>query len=120
MVIYRASDFEFTPLSMHVTVELWMWLGGELGEDFPSPSAMRSAKEMEVEEGLTVIQIFNRLTLQYPLIGQKIFNRKTKKFHPNLSVIVTLNGQVISPFNIEENELKDGCKITVLPYYAGG
>jgi molybdopterin converting factor small subunit len=35
-------------------------------------------------------------------------------------VIVTLNGQVISPFNIEENVLQDGCKITVLPYYAGG
>ena len=97
-----------------------MWLGGELGEDFQSPSEMRSAKEMEVEEGITVIQLFGRLALQYPLIGQKIFNRETKKFHPNLSVIVTLQGQVISPFNIEENVLKDGCRITVLPYYAGG
>jgi len=97
-----------------------MWLGGELGEDFQSPSEMRSIKEMEIEEGLTVIHLFGRLAFQYPLIGQKIFNRETKKFHPNLSVIVTLNGQVISPFNIEENVLKDGCKITVLPYYAGG
>ena len=97
-----------------------MWLGGELGEDFQSPSEMRSIKDMEIEEGLTVIHLFGRLAFQYPLIGQKIFNRETKKFHPNLSVIVTLNGQVISPFNIEENVLKDGCKITVLPYYAGG
>jgi molybdopterin converting factor small subunit len=97
-----------------------MWLGGELGEDFQSPSEMRSIKEMEIEEGLTVIQLFGRLALQYPLVGQKIFNRETKKFHPNLSVIVTLNDQVISPFNIEENVLKDGYKITVLPYYAGG
>ncbi len=105
---------------MHVRVELWMWLGGELGEDFQSPSEMRSAKEMEVEEGITVIQLLDRLALQYPLIGQKIFNRETKKFHPTLSVIVTLNGQVISPFNIEENVLQDECKITVLPYYAGG
>jgi molybdopterin converting factor small subunit len=105
---------------MHVKVELWMWLGGKLGEDFQSPSEMRSAKGIEVEERITVIQLFDRLALQYPLIGEKIFSREAKKFNPNLSVIVTLNDQVISPFNLEENVLKDGCKITVLPYYAGG
>jgi molybdopterin converting factor small subunit len=105
---------------MHVRVELWMWLGGELGEDFQSPSEMCSIKEMEIEEGLTVIQLFDRLAVQYPVIEEKLFDRGRKQFRPNLSVIVTLNGQVISPFNIEENVLKDGCKITVLPYYAGG
>ena len=105
---------------MHIQVELWMWLGDQLGEDFQSPSKMRSMKEMEVEEGLTVIQLFDRLAGRYPLIREKIFDRESKKFLPNLSVIVTRNGQVVSPFNIEEDVLKDGYKITVLPLYVGG
>ena len=103
-----------------IKVELWMWLGDQMGADFQSPSEMRSLKEMEVEEGLTVIQLFDRLAVQYPLIGEKVFNRESKRFHPNLSVIATQNGQVVSPFNIEENRLKDGDKITVMPLYAGG
>ncbi len=105
---------------MRVKVELWLWLGNQLGEDFQSPSEMRSMKEMEVEEGLTVIHLFDRLASRYPLIREKIFDRESKKFLPNLSVIVTQNGQVVSPFNIEENVLKDGYKITVLPLYVGG
>ncbi len=105
---------------MHIQVELWMWLGDRLGEDFQSPSEMRSMKEMEVEEGLTVIQLFDRLASRYPLIREKIFDRESKKFLPNLSLIVTQNGQVVSPFNIEEDVLKDWYKITVLPLYAGG
>ena len=105
---------------MHVRVELWMWLGGELGSDFQPLSEMRSCKEMDVEEGLTVIQLFDRLAAQHPFIAEKVFDRKSQKFFPNLSVIVTEDGQVISPFNIEENVLQDECKITVLPYYAGG
>ena len=105
---------------MWVKVELWMWLGNQLGEDFQSPSEMRSMKEMEVEEGLTIIQLFDQLASRYPLIREKIFDPESKKFLPNLSVIVTQNGQVVSPFNIEENVLKDGYKITVLPLYVGG
>jgi hypothetical protein len=105
---------------MHVRVELWMWLGGELGEDFQSPSEMRSIKEMEIEEGLTVIQLFGRLADQNPLIEKKIFDPKSQKFFPNLSVIVTEDGKVVSPFIVEESVIKDGYKITVLPLYAGG
>lgn len=105
---------------MHIRVELWMWLSDQLGADFQSASEMRSIKEMDVEEGLTVSQLFDHLAARYPLIAQKVFNRDSKKFYPNLSVIVTQNGQVVSPFNIEENVLKEGYKITVLPLYVGG
>lgn len=106
--------------AMRIHVELWMWLGDQLGEDFQAPSEMRSIKEMEVEEGLTIIHLFDRLASRHPLIREKIFDRESKKFLPNLSVIVTQDGQMVSPFNIEENALKDGYKITVLPLYAGG
>jgi molybdopterin converting factor small subunit len=105
---------------MHLQVELWMWLGTRLGDDFESPSEMRSTKEMEVEGGLTVIQLFDRLASRYPLIEEKIFSRRTKKFQANLSVIVTHDGRVVSPFDIEEDILKEGNKVTVLPLYAGG
>ncbi|MBM4329666.1 MAG: MoaD/ThiS family protein [Deltaproteobacteria bacterium] len=105
---------------MHIRVEFWMWLGDKLGPDFQFLSEMRSFREMDVEEGLTVIHLFDRLAASYPLIEEKIFNRDRKKFHPNLSVIVTQDGQVVSPFSMEESPLQDGCKITVLPLYVGG
>ena len=109
-----------TGTAMHIQVELWVWLGEQLGEDFQSPSEMRSIKEMQVEEGTTLLQLFDRLASQYPPIDKKVFNRQNKKFYPNLSVIVTQNGQVVSPFDIYESALIDGYKITVLPLYAGG
>jgi len=105
---------------MHICIELWVWLGDKVGADFQPLSEMRSFSEMEVEEGLTVIQLFDRLASRYPLFEEKIFNRDSKKLHPNLSVILTQNGQVVSPFDIEKNVLKDGYKITVLPLYVGG
>ncbi len=97
-----------------------MWLSDKLGSDFQPLSEMRSFKEMDVEEGLTVIQLFGRLAAQYPLIGEKIFDRQGQKFLPNLSVIVTEDGKVVSSFIVEESVIKDGYKITVLPLYVGG
>jgi len=105
---------------MHIRIELWMWLGDKLGCGFKPLSEMRSFREIEVEEGLTVIRLFERLAAQDPFIEEKIFDRENKKFHPNLSVIVTLNDQVVSPFNVEESALLGGCKVTVLPIYVGG
>jgi hypothetical protein len=81
---------------------------------------MRSFKKMGVEEGLTVIQLLDRLAAQSPVIEEKIFNRKNRKLLPNLSVVVTHDGLAVSPFNIDESEIKDGYKITILPLYVGG
>jgi molybdopterin converting factor small subunit len=81
---------------------------------------MRSFKKMDVEEGLTVIQLLDRLAAQSPVIEEKIFNRKNRKLLPNLSVVVTHDGLAVSPFNIDESEIKDGYKITILPLYVGG
>jgi molybdopterin converting factor small subunit len=97
-----------------------MWLGEELGSDFQSLSPMRSAREMDIEEGVTVIQLLDRLAARYPPIREKIFDKEKKSLYPNLSVIGTRNGQVISPFHIENTILKDGDKITILPLYVGG
>jgi molybdopterin converting factor small subunit len=105
---------------MRIQVELWLWLNKELRGDFQFPSEMRSFGEMDLEEGLTAIQLFDRLAAQHPIIEEKIFDRKNGKFLPNLSLIVTQNGQVVSPFNMEKSVLKDGYKVTVLPLYAGG
>jgi molybdopterin converting factor small subunit len=105
---------------MRIQVELWLWLNKELRGDFQFPSEMRSFGELELEEGLTVIQLIDRLAAQYPIIGEKIFDRGKGNLFPNLSLIVTQNGQIVSPFNMEKSVLKDGYKVAVLPLYAGG
>jgi len=101
-------------------MELWMWLGKEPGGGFQALSEMRSFREMDVEEGLTLIQLLDRVAVQSPVIEEKIFDRKNLKLPPNLSVAVTHEGSVVSPLDAERSELKDGYKISVLPLYVGG
>ena len=105
---------------MHIRIELWMWLGNDPGGGFQALSEMRSFKEMDVEEGLTVLQLFDRLAARHPLVAEKIFDRKTQNFLPNLSVIMTKDGLVVSPFDMEKTIIKGGYKITILPLYVGG
>jgi len=105
---------------MHIRIELWMWLGNDPGDGFQALSEMRSFREMDVEEGLTIIQLLDRLAAQSPVIEEKIFDRKNRKLLPNLSVVVTQDGLAVSPLDLEKSEMKDGYKITVLPLYVGG
>ena len=102
----------------HVTVEIWLWLGKELGEDFKSLSEMRSLKEESVEEGTTIHQLLDSLARCYPPIARHIFDIQVKKLSPN--VVVIYNDQVISPHIVHEQVLKDGDKVKVLPIYMGG
>jgi len=105
---------------MHIRIELWMWLGENPGGGFQALSEMRSFREMDVEEGLTVIQLLDLLAAQSPVIEEKIFDRKSRKLLPNLSVVVTHEGLVVSPFDMEKTLIKDGYKLTILPLYVGG
>jgi sulfur carrier protein ThiS len=105
---------------MRIRIELWMWLGKEPGGGFQALSEMRSFREMDVEEGLTVPQLLDRLAARSPVIEEKIFDREKRRLFPNLSVVVTHDGLVVSPFDVEKSEMKDGYKITVLPLYVGG
>jgi sulfur carrier protein ThiS len=105
---------------MRIRIELWMWLGKEPGGGFQALSEMRSFREMDVEEGLTVLQLLDRLAARSPVIEEKIFDRGKRRLFPNLSVVVTHDGLVVSPFDVEKSEMKDGYKITVLPLYVGG
>ena len=105
---------------MRIQVELWMWLGKKLGGDFQSPSEMRSIMEIDVEEGTTVKKLFDQLANRYPPIAKEIFDRENHGFHPNLTVMVTFKGQVLSFSGVNDSTLKDGYKIMVLPLYAGG
>jgi len=105
---------------MRIRIELWMWLGRDPGGGFQALSEMRSFREMDVEEGLTIIQIMDRLAVQSRVIEEKIIDRKNRKLLPNLSVVVTRDGLVISPFDVEKTQIRDGYKITILPLYVGG
>ena len=101
---------------IHVMVELWMWLGNELGEDFESPSSMRSVLETVVEDGTTVGQLFEDLVNRYRPIGEKVF--RDCGFVPH--VAVTMNGRVVNAYGLCDRVLQDGDGITVMPMYAGG
>jgi len=101
-----------------VTIELWLSMGEELGEDFRSLSHMRSVLEATVKEGTTVGKLFGQLADRYPPIGEKVFDRKTQRFCGD--VVVTFNERVISPSDVYGRILQRGDKITVLPVYAGG
>jgi molybdopterin converting factor small subunit len=105
---------------MHIQVELWMGLGEELGEDFQSPSAMISRIELDVEEGMTVRKLFDRLADRYPAIAGKIFDRKNNCFYPTLTIMTTFEGRITNPPDANDTDLKDGEKILALPFYAGG
>lgn len=101
-----------------VTIELWLWLGRELGDDFESPTPMRSLKHEGVAPGTTIRGVLERLAARYPAIGRVVFDMKTKNIHPH--VVVNYNDQVISPHVVQDQILKDGDKITILPMYVGG
>jgi hypothetical protein len=119
--LFGAWDLEFgISRDMRIRIELWMWLGDKPGGGFQTLSEMRSFREMDVEEGLTVIQLLDRLAAQSPVIEEKIFDRKNRKLLPNLSVVVTHEGLVVSPFDMEKTQIMDGYKLTILPLYVGG
>lgn len=101
-----------------VKIELWFWLGKELGRDFHSPSQMCCSKEEFVEEGTAVWQLLEDLAKRYPAIAERIYDSGTKRVYPN--VVVNYNDRVISPHTVHEQVLKDGDKITLMPLYAGG
>ena len=101
-----------------VTIELWLWLGKELGSDFESLSEMRSKKEEEVEEGATIRQLLDDLARRYPSVAQKVFDLKENRLYPH--VVLNFNDRVISPHIVHEQVLQDGDRITILPMYVGG
>jgi molybdopterin converting factor small subunit len=101
-----------------VSLELWMWLGNELPEDFSSLSEMRSQLEASVKNGTTVRMFLYRLVLRYPHLGQKVFSREKQILYPN--IVALLNDRVIRDSDLYAKILKEGDKITILPIYAGG
>jgi molybdopterin converting factor small subunit len=101
-----------------VTIELWLWLGNELGKDFESPSKMRSVREETVENGTTIWQLLQDLARRYPPIAEKIFDIKERRIYPH--VVVNYNDRVINPHIVHDQVLRDGDKITIFPIYAGG
>jgi len=99
-----------------VTVELWMWMRGELGDDFKSPSSMRSVSETVVEDGTTVGKLFEDLADRYRPIREKVFSNH--EFAPY--VVVTLNERVTSADGLRDRVLEADDKIMVFPMYVGG
>jgi len=99
-----------------VQVELWMWLGKELGKEFESPSDMRAILDTDVEDGTTVRKLFENLAGRYRPIGEKVFKDNSfSKF-----VVVAVNGRSLSSDKVYDVVLKDGDKVTLIPISMGG
>jgi len=103
---------------IRITIELWLWLGKELGGDFESPSEMRSIREESLKEGTTIRELLDNLAGRYPAIDRSVFDTHTKRIFPH--IVVNYNDRVISPHIVHDQILKDGDKITLLPVYTGG
>lgn len=103
---------------IRVKIELWLWLGRELGGDFHSPSDMRSEMTIDIPEGDTVQTVFGQLARNYPAFAAKVFDRQSCICHGNL--MVTLNDRAFSPDEIYDQVLQDGDKVMVMPLYVGG
>jgi len=101
---------------VHVKIEFWMWLSKELGQEFESPSDMRSNLQTDVEDGTTVRKLFQDLAGRYRAIKAKVFNYQ--RF--SSSVALMLNGRIVSTKRFSDRVLEDGDTITVLPIYFGG
>jgi sulfur carrier protein ThiS len=103
---------------IRVTIELWLWLGEELGTDFRSPSAMRSITEETVERGITIRGFLEDLAKRYPPIARAVFDLNSGSVYPH--IVVNYNDRVISPHIVHDQLLREGDKITVVPMYVGG
>lgn len=101
-----------------IKVQIELWMGKEFGKDFRVASELRSIREEELEDGVTVTNFMEDLAERYRPIREKIFDREAGRFYPH--VVVNLNDRVISPHEVYDKVLKDGDRITVLPMYLGG
>jgi hypothetical protein len=103
---------------MKVRIELWMWMGEELGSDFQFLSRMCSVLETEAPEGADVRTLLSGIAERHPAVGRKVFDRQAGALYPN--VIMTFNDQVIGVREFYERALRDGDRIKIMPVYVGG
>ena len=103
---------------IRVKIELWLWLGSELGGDFRSPSEMRSEMVVDLHDATTVLAMFESLANNYPVFGAKVFDLEKRKCYKNL--MVTHNDRVFNQDDCYDRVLKDKDRVMVMPLYAGG
>lgn len=101
-----------------VEVELWLWLSNELGEDFTYLSPMRCSRREQVPEGTTIGQLLANLANRYSPLADKVYNLAEDKISPY--IVINYNERAISPYEVYDQPLKEGDKITILPMYVGG
>ncbi|MGB9698740.1 MAG: MoaD/ThiS family protein [Thermodesulfobacteriota bacterium] len=101
-----------------VQVELWLWLSKELQGDFTYLSPMRCVRQEKIPAGTTIGQLLANLAKRYSPLANKVYDLGENKLNPY--IVINYNDQVISPYVVEDQLLKEGDKITILPMYVGG
>jgi molybdopterin converting factor small subunit len=101
-----------------IQLELWLWLGPELGGEFEALSDMRSLLDTRVMPGTTIIELFHRVADDYPAFGEKVFDTRMNELR--WSVVMIYNGLAVEPQDGYDHVLGDGDRIKIVPVHAGG
>ena len=102
----------------NVTIELWVWFGKDLKEDFRPISEICFVREEEIREGTTVRQLLKDLAKRYQSIAENVFDMRTNCLHPHM--LLTYNDKIINLNTVYEKVLQGGDKIKILPLIGGG
>jgi len=101
-----------------IRVELELWLGEELGDDFQVVSPIRSRALVEIREGATVAQLLAALASDHPLFAKRVFDLEMGSLRSDL--VLLKNERLVARSRIAGETLAQGDRIRVVPVYAGG
>jgi molybdopterin converting factor small subunit len=95
-------------------VRLQFWMAGPPGGTQSGPMTM----EEEVQEGESLRSLLNRLAERLPQLPVPIFDPETQNLSGEVAVVI--NDRLDHFSQGLETKLKDGDRIFIFPYLAGG
>lgn len=74
--------------------------------------------EREIQEGITLGDLFTKLAAEHQAFGQALFDSETQQVSDSMAIVI--NGQLLQSLKRLDASLKDGDTITLLPFIDGG
>jgi len=99
--------------TINITIEVLSWLK----EDFNHKIADTVVIKESVSPRTSLMDLLRTLAERYPAFSRKTFGHKDGLTE---YCMVILNGEIVSPLNLEEKTLKEGAVIKLTPAFYGG
>jgi hypothetical protein len=99
-----------------VSVEIWVWP--------PTPKVkLEKLKEgiifqEKINPGVSALDLFNRMAFNRKDFGEFIFDEGSQRLNFHVSVII--NEKIATASELSKTYLKDGDRIVIIPFSAGG